>query len=221
LHAEVQQRPSAQKPEAQTPSWRQAAPGGLVPTQVPFSQVRPVAQSAGLVHRVRQAPPGPQWYAPQPRSDVPSGTGTHCPGAPPTQRSHTPSHEVAQQTPSTHRPLSHCVSAPHAPPSGAPSAQVPLTVEAPLAQGTHPPATHWLPLGHTTPKQSATWQVPSAAHTLPSGHPAGPPQLVEMHAPWMHVSLLPQVTPTHARSVHSPSTQTRPGRQASSAQDFG
>src|SRR6187455_455430 len=53
LQATLQQTPSAQKPEAQSPSFAQAAPPGRGP-QLPPTHLTPLAQSVSLRQVVRQ-----------------------------------------------------------------------------------------------------------------------------------------------------------------------
>src|SRR5262245_24536025 len=65
LHAVAQQTPFAQKPDAQSLAFAQAAPGGFGP-QLPLTHTAPPTQSALVVQSARHASPAAlHLYAPQ------------------------------------------------------------------------------------------------------------------------------------------------------------
>ena len=115
--AELQQVPSAQCPEAQSPSAAHEAPRGNWATQLPASQEAPATHPAAAVQACVHPPSAPQAYAPQDKtSGAPPASVTHLPAA--LQVRQGPVHTASQQTPSAQLPDSQLEPDAHADPSG-------------------------------------------------------------------------------------------------------
>lgn len=123
VHGLSQQRPSTQKPVAQSSADAQSAPRPRLVTHVPLlvSHARSLAHWALVVHVVAQAPalhPKPLAHARRAPCGEPA-TSVQVPSEPATSHAlHCSPHAALQQYPSTHCPLVHSFAPTHAEPFG-------------------------------------------------------------------------------------------------------
>ena len=198
--AELQQKPSAQLPDLQSPGPLQCWPLSSLPTQalVPPSvatQRAPLLQSASTLHaRMQPSVPLHSVRAHSPAGSVRVATGAQVPTLPATlHASQAPLHAVAQHTPSTQRLPRHSASCAHAwpfafCPTHAPPTQAALALQSALEP--HGEAQAPAPL-HCERPHSDCGSSPAACGEQAPSRPA------RLHA-W-HV-------PLHAPSQHTPST---------------
>lgn len=235
----LQQTPSTQKPEAQSVSALQAAPGAPPMTHVPATHEAPCAQPVEVVQAVVQAPPAPHKPGVQAGAPgLPLGAAVQVPALPGRlHASHAPLQAVLQHVPSAQWPEAQSELAAHAAPSGNWATQV-LAVQ--LAPATQPaaavhPWAHVPPAAHAKAPQEGMSGVPAssvAQWPVASHARQGPSQAASQHTPSEHWPDAHSRFPPHAppcpcsgtqlppsrycpgaHSAHAPPKQERPGGQ--------
>jgi hypothetical protein len=199
VHAVSQHTPSTHWPLAHWLPAEQAMLLVCFGTHMPPLQKLPAAHCASAVHALGHAaePPPHTYGAHEGLPVLPAATGLQVPALPGTsQESHAPVHAVSQHTPSTHWPLAHCFSPPHAVPGVFFFSQVPAALQ-------KWPSAHWASEVHLSGQDVA---VPSHVYGEQEGVPVLPGGTGEQ-LPALPGRLQASHAPSQAVLQHTPSTQ--------------